>query len=256
MTRRIPLIFRIMAMDVMSPILRVLNLTKRFGGLVAVNDVTFDVVPGEILGLLGPNGAGKTTLFNMIAGLHLPSSGRLEFKGRDISRAKPHRRAGLGIARTFQITQPFAEMTVEENVMVGALSRCGRVGEARERAQKYIAFVGLTEKRGSLGKELSTGQRKRLELARALATEPTLLLMDEVTGGVDQSAIPGLVDLVTRLKAEGMTIIIIEHNMRVISQLSDRLMFLNNGKAVLMGTPDEVVSNPDVQALYLGRKND
>jgi branched-chain amino acid transport system ATP-binding protein len=239
----------------MTTILRVANLTKRFGGLVAVSDASFEVAAGEILGLLGPNGAGKTTLFNTVAGLYQPTAGRIEFLGRDISRSKPHRRAELGLARTFQITQPFAELTVEENVMVGTLARCNRIATARERAQQYIGFVGLEAKRSTLGKQLSTGQRKRLELARALATEPKLLLMDEVTGGVDQSAIPGLIDLVVRLKREGMTIVIIEHNMRVISQLADRLMFLDNGRTIVTGAPAEVVGHPTVQSLYLGRKH-
>ena len=139
--------------------------------------------------------------------------------------------------------------------MVGTLARCNRIATARERARQYIGFVGLEAKRTTLGKQLSTGQRKRLELARALATEPKLLLMDEVTGGVDQSAIPGLVDLVVRLKSEGMTIVIIEHNMRVISQLADRLMFLDNGRTIVTGAPAEVVGHPTVQSLYLGRKH-
>ncbi|MCC7275886.1 MAG: ABC transporter ATP-binding protein [Alphaproteobacteria bacterium] len=233
-------------------ILRVEGLGIRFGGLVAVNDVAFTVRRGEVFGLLGPNGAGKTTLFNLIAGALRPTSGRIWFEGRDVTRLGPDRRSRRGIARTFQITQPFAELTVEENVMAAALVRHRSLAEMRAAAGPFVEMVGLAHKRHALAKELSTGQRKRLELARAMATGPRLLLLDEVTGGVDQASIPGLIDLVARLRAEGMTLILVEHNMRVIMRLSDRMMFLNRGEKLAEGPPDAIAAHPDVVGLYLG----
>ncbi|MGE0715835.1 MAG: ABC transporter ATP-binding protein [Alphaproteobacteria bacterium] len=233
-------------------ILRVEGLGIRFGGLVAVAEVDFAVRRGEVFGLLGPNGAGKTTLFHLIAGALQPTTGRIWFEGRDVTALRPDRRSRLGIARTFQITQPFAELTVEENVMAAALVRHRTLAEMREAAGPYVEMVGLAHKRHALAKELSTGQRKRLELARAMATKPSLLLLDEVTGGVDQASIPGLIDLVARLRESGVTLILVEHNMRVIMRLSDRMMFLNRGEKLAEGAPDEIARHPDVVNLYLG----
>lgn len=234
-------------------ILAVDGLTIRFGGLVAVNAVSFTVRRGEVFGLLGPNGAGKTTLFHLIAGALHPTAGRIRFEGRDVTGLRPDRRSRLGIARTFQITQPFAELTVEENVMAATLVRYGSLAQMREAAGPYVDMVGLGSKRHALAKELSTGQRKRLELARAMATGPRLLLLDEVTGGVDQASIPGLIDLVARLRETGVTMILVEHNMRVIMRLSDRMMFLNRGEKLAEGAPDAIASHPDVVNLYLGQ---
>ncbi|BBK35037.1 ABC transporter ATP-binding protein [Allostella sp. ATCC 35155] len=233
-------------------ILAVEGLGIRFGGLVAVNDVSFRVRRGEVFGLLGPNGAGKTTLFNLIAGALHPTSGRIRFEGRDVTGLRPDRRSRLGIARTFQITQPFAELTVEENVMAAGIARHRTLAEMRAAAGPFVDMVGLGAKRHALAKELSTGQRKRLELARAMATNPRLLLLDEVTGGVDQASIPGLIDLVARLRETGVTLILVEHNMRVIMRLSDRMMFLNRGEKLAEGSPDEIANHPDVVSLYLG----
>lgn len=238
-----------------APLLAIERVSMRFGGLVALRDVDLEVEEGEIFGLLGPNGAGKTTLFNVISGLYRPTAGRLLFRGREVTRLPPHRRARHGLARTFQITQPFAELTVEENVMVGALSHCNRLAQAREHARDLVGFVGLENKRHALAKELSTGQRKRLELARAMAIRPRLLLMDEVTGGVDQKSIPGLVELALRLRDSGVTIVMVEHNMGVITRLADRMMFLDRGEALLTGTPHEVMGDERVRSLYLGRQN-
>ena len=233
-------------------LLDVRNLTKHYGGVSASDEVTFSLAAGEIFGVIGPNGAGKTTLFNLITGFDKPDHGTIVFGGRDITALRPDQRSRAGIARTFQILKPFPRMTVEENVMVGALPRTQGVAEARDRAGHCIELVGLAEKRHALGRELSTGQRKRLEMARAMATQPTLLLLDEVTGGVDQPSIPGLIDLVGRLRDEGVSILVIEHNMRVIMELANRVMFLNLGQKLAEGPPGEVARHPDVTRLFLG----
>ena len=239
-----------------SPLLSIEGLGIAFGGVRALQNINFEVQPGEIFGLLGPNGAGKTTLFNLIAGALKPSHGLIHFDGEDITRLKPDRRAKRGIARTFQITQPFHELSVEENVMVGTLTRHRSVRAMRDEAAPYVDQVGLSHKRHALAKELSTGQRKRLELARALAMRPRLLLLDEVTGGVDHASIRGLVDLVASLRETGVTMIVVEHNMRVITELAERMMFLNRGQKLVEGSPEEVAAHPDVVNLYLGAEPD
>jgi branched-chain amino acid transport system ATP-binding protein len=233
-------------------ILRVEGLGIRFGGLIALDDISFGVRRGEVFGLLGPNGAGKTTLFNLIAGALSPTSGRVVYEGRDVTGLRPDRRSALGIARTFQITQPFLELSVEENVMVGALTRCRTLDEMRFAAGPIVDRVGLAHKRHAPAKELSTGQRKRLELARALATRPRLLLLDEVTGGVDHASIGGLLDLVEHLRDTGVTLLVVEHNVRALMRLADRIVFLNRGRMLAEGTPAEIASHSEVVNLYLG----
>ncbi|MGF7160309.1 branched-chain amino acid transport system ATP-binding protein [Rhodoligotrophos appendicifer] len=235
-----------------DPLLKVEGITMSFGGIVAIDDLSLTVAPGEILSLMGPNGAGKTTTFHVIAGVHAPDAGRIIFDGQDITRVKPDGRCRAGLARTFQITQPFQELTVEENVMVGALAHNGSMAEARKDARRYVDMVGLADRADVLAKGLSTGQRKRLEMARAMATRPKLLLLDEVTGGVDQKSIPGLIELVQRLRGEGLTLVIIEHNMRVINELADRAIFMNRGVRMAEGTPAEIARHPEVIELYLG----
>ena len=235
-----------------SDLLDVRGVTCRFGGLVALDNVSLKVVQGEIVGLIGPNGAGKTTLFNVIAGAVRPSAGEIILDGGDIAGLPPHQRSRRGLARTFQITQPFINMTVEENIMVGALRFGGSLAAMRRRVEPILEAVGLKDRRSILAKGLSTGQRKRLELGRALATKPRLLLMDEVTGGVDQPSIPGLLELVLSLRAAGRTIVLIEHNMRVMRGLADRLIFLNRGSLLAEGPPDAVVTDPRVIDIYLG----
>ena len=236
----------------MSLILDVKNLTKRFGGVVANNDISFDVKEGEILGIIGPNGAGKSTLFDLITNFQTPDSGDVLFKGYRITGLRPDRISALGIARTFQKLKPFSDLTVTENVMVGALAKIPRMKEARDAALEALAFVDLLEKRHHFARELSTGQRKRLELARGLATQPKLILMDEVTGGVDQRTIPGLVDLVLELKRQGTTIVTIEHNMQVMMRISDRILALYSGRRIAFGLPQEVSNDPAVVDAYLG----
>ena len=236
----------------MTDLLAITGLQKRFGGVCATDDVNFTVGEGEIVGLIGPNGAGKTTLFNLITGFEQPDAGCIEFAGRDVIGLRPDQLNKLGIGRTFQILKPFPRMTVEENVMVGALVKHGRVGPAREWARHCIDLVGLDHKHDALGRELSTGQCKRLEMARAMATEPSLLLLDEITGGVDQPSIGGLIELVGRLRDGGVTLLVIEHNMRVIMELAERVMFLHLGAKLAEGEPHAVANHPDVMKLYLG----
>ena len=236
----------------MSPLLDVKGVTKRYGGLTANADITFDVNEGEIVGIIGPNGAGKSPLFDLITGFQPLDAGQVLFGGRDITGLRPDRISGLGVARTFQKLKPFPDLTVTENVIVGALIRTAHMKVAREQALESLAFVDLLEKRNSFARELSTGQRKRLELARGLAMSPRLILMDEVTGGVDQRTIPGLIELVLQLKERGTTIVIIEHNMQVIMRLADRILALHAGRRIAFGVPAEVRSDPAVVDAYLG----
>ncbi len=234
-------------------LLAVRGLTKRFGGVVANRDISFDVRPGELVGIIGPNGAGKSTLFDLITGFTRPDAGRVHLDGREITGLRPDQISRLGVARTFQKLRPFAGLTVLENVMVGAFQRTGDPREAAERARQALARVGLADRAEAHARALSTGQRKRLELARALATEPRLLLLDEVTGGVDQGAIPGLVALVRDLHARGLALVVIEHNMRVIADIAQRIVALQLGEVLADGEPAAVLSDPRVVDAYLGR---
>jgi len=236
----------------MSLILEARGLSKRYGGLTANRDVSFDVGQGEIVGIIGPNGAGKSTLFDLITGFQPLDAGRVLLDGRDITGLRPDRIAALGVARTFQKLKPFPNLTVTENVIVGALARTADMKSARDAALEALALVDLLDKRNSFARELSTGQRKRLELARGLAMRPRLILMDEVTGGVDQRTIPGLVDLVLDLKHRGLTIVTIEHNMQVMMRLADRILALYAGRRIAFGKPEEVRNDPKVVDAYLG----
>ncbi len=234
-------------------LLRVAGLTKRFGGLVANRAVTFDVAPGELVGIIGPNGAGKSTLFDLLTGFARPDAGTVTLDARDITRLRPDEISRLGVARTFQKLRPFVGMTALENVMVGAFQRIGDVGEARDVAHDALARVGLADRAAAHARGLSTGQRKRLELARALATGPRLLLLDEVTGGVDQGSIPGLVALVRELHARGLALLVIEHNMRVIMELAQRVVALQLGEVIADAPPAEIVRDARVIDAYLGQ---
>jgi branched-chain amino acid transport system ATP-binding protein len=228
------------------------GVTMRFGGAVGVREVDLLVRPGEVMGLIGPNGSGKTTIFNLITGFLTPQSGTIRFAGHSIAGMAPHRINRLGIARTFQIVRPFISLTVTENVMVAALPRAATQAEARAEAHRCLSFVGLSHRLDNLADGLSTGERKRLELARVLATRPRLLLLDEVMGGLDQRSLPGMVELVRKIRAEGISLLVIEHNLKVITMVTDRLAMLHLGEKIQDGLPHAVVTDPQVIEIYVG----
>jgi branched-chain amino acid transport system ATP-binding protein len=236
----------------MSILLKVENLSRSFGGIHANSDISFDVKEGEILGVIGPNGAGKSTLFDLITGFTKSDRGQVILRDKNITNIRPDLICRMGVGITFQKLKPFADQTLLENVIVGALVNEKNLKVARDKALEIIDFVDLIEKRHHYAKELSTGQRKRLELARALATDPKLLLMDEVTGGVDQRTIPGLVELVLKLKKNGITVVTIEHNMKIIMDISDRILALNQGKRIAFDIPKNISQNSQVIDAYLG----
>jgi branched-chain amino acid transport system ATP-binding protein len=220
--------------------------------VVANRDVSFTVAAGELVGVIGPNGAGKSTLFDLVTGFQRPDAGTVRLDGEDITHRRPDQISRRGVARTFQKLRPFAGMTALENVMVGAFQRTADVAEARDAARRALEAVGLGDRAGAHAQGLSTGQRKRLELARALATRPRLLLLDEVTGGVDQATIPGLVRLVRDLHAGGLALVVIEHNMRVIMELSQRIVALQLGEVIADAPPADIVRDHRVIDAYLG----
>jgi len=239
----------------MTNILEVENLSKSFGGIKANNNISFKASSGEIIGIIGPNGAGKSTLFDLITGYTKPDTGGVKFNGQSILNLRPDLISSLGIGRTFQKLNPFLDQTLLENVMIGALATGINLNQARDKALEMIDFVDLIDKRHYFAKELSTGQRKRLELARAMATEPKLLMMDEVTGGVDQKTVPGLVELIKKLNKSGVTILTIEHNMRVIMDISHKILALDQGKKIVFDKPKKVQLNEKVIDAYLGGVN-
>ena len=234
-------------------LLSVAGVSKRFGGIVANRNLSFEVAPGELVGIIGPNGAGKSTLFEIITGFYHPDEGEVRLDGARLTGLSPDVVCRRGVARTFQKLRPFQALTVLDNVLVGALTRTKDVRHARERARELVARVGLAEKVDAHARTLSTGQRKRLELARALATEPRILLLDEVTGGVDQRTIPDLVRLVRDLHAGGLTLLVIEHNMRVITAVAQRILALHLGEVIADGPPDAIARDRRVIEAYLGQ---
>lgn len=236
-------------------LLSVENVTKKFGGLTAVNDVTMHVNEGEIVGLIGANGAGKTTLFNMIAGAYQVSSGKIIFNGQEIQNLPSHKLAKLGIARTYQIVKPFGNLTMLENTMVGALQKYPRVEKARKKAEEILELVEMSERRDVRGENLNLPEMKRMEVARALATEPKILLLDEVMAGLNPTDSSKVIKLIKKINEEsGITIIIIEHIMKAVMTLSDRIYVLNQGRLIAEGKPEEVSTNPEVIKSYLGEK--
>lgn len=233
-------------------LLAVDNLSKRFGGLKAVQGVSFDLERSQILGIVGPNGAGKSTLFELLSGTERPDTGAIRFEGRDITGLASHAISRLGLARTFQKLRPFLGMTVLDNVMVGALVHEPHIPRAEQIARECIDFVGLSHKRDALSNTLSTGQRKRLELARVMAKKPALYLLDEVMAGIDHKSIGGLVDLVASLRQRGGTVVIIEHNLSVLRLLCDRMIAMHLGEKIAEGTPASVLGDERVVRAYLG----
>jgi branched-chain amino acid transport system ATP-binding protein len=238
-----------------APLLEVRNVTRRFGGLVANSDVSLTVAEGEILGLIGPNGAGKSTLFNLIAGLFPPTSGTIVFASRDVTRlAAPHR-CVLGIARTFQVVRSFDSMSVVENVVVGALMRHAGAYEARHKALETLELTGLIRRADARAAELTPPEKRRLEIARALATEPRLLLLDEALAGLTPSEARDGVELVRDIRRRGVTIVMVEHVMEVVMPLVDRAVVLDLGKVIAQGLPSEVVHDERVIEAYLGARH-
>jgi branched-chain amino acid transport system ATP-binding protein len=237
-----------------TALLEVHGLTRRFGGLVAVNDLTFDVNEGEMIGLIGPNGSGKTTTFSMLSGALKPSAGTIAFNGERIEGLKANRVCRKGLARTFQVVQPFPDITATENVMIGAFVNVGGARQAEAAAREMLERVGLTAKADTLAKELTLLQLKRLEIAKALATEPKLLLLDEVAAGLTSTEVDVMLQLVRQLNSEGITCIIVEHVMRFVMNLSHRCIVIDFGSQIAEGTPEEVLNNPAVHAAYLGEE--
>lgn len=239
----------------MSKFLEVNSLSKQFGGLHAVQNVSFDVHPGEIISIIGPNGAGKTTLFNMLTGQHAPSSGSLRFMGQDIGHLKPHHRAQLGFGRTFQISQTMVSLSVLENAMIGAFLHNRAIRNAADRAAETLDLVGLGAKASRSASELSLGERRRLEVARALAMDPKIVLLDEVMAGLNATEVQEILDLVLDLNARGTTFLVIEHNLKVVRAFSRRVLVLNRGSLLAEGSADEVLSDSTVIEAYIGRKS-
>lgn len=235
-------------------LLELKGVSKHFGGLKAVNQVSFSLEEGEILGIIGPNGAGKTTLFNTLTGFYKPNDGEVWFEGEKLIDLKPHQICKKGMVRTFQIVKPFLELTTLENVVIAALNRTDKVQEARTRALKTIEFVGLKDKTETLATGLTLPHRKRLELARALATEPKLLLLDEVMAGLTPTEVDELIRLLKEVNQRGVTILLIEHVMRGVMALSKRVVVLNYGEKIAEGIPEEVVKNRQVIEAYLGEE--
>ncbi len=233
-------------------ILEIKRVSKFFGGLAANTDVSFDVQVGTITGLIGPNGAGKTTLFNCITGFSPPSRGEVIFDGRRMNGLRPDRVCRLGMARTWQKVRPLAKMSVVDNVMVGALLRTNSLAEAREAALEQVRVVRLEHHAGARAGSLPIGDRKKLEVARVLATRPKLLLLDEVMGGLNPAESEELIELILNIKKRGITQIVIEHNMRAIMRISDRIVVLNSGEKLAEGTPAEITANEAVVRAYLG----
>jgi len=244
-----------MSADAQPAILRTEKVTKYFGGLAAVKEVDLEVRRGEIFGLIGPNGAGKTTLFNLISGVYRPDSGTIEFQGKGFSGIRhPHQVCLLGISRTFQVVKPFGNLTALENVMIGVFSKIRGAEQARREASEILDWMGMGEKKKTLAKSLTLPDRKRLEFARALATKPDLLLLDEVMAGLNPHEVDETLSLIRKIREEGITLFVVEHVMHAIMSLSDRIAILHHGEKIMEGTPQEVARDERVIKAYLGEE--
>ena len=236
----------------MNDILQEEHLSKHFGGLKAVNDFSMTVKEGEIHALIGPNGAGKTTLFNLISGFIPPSEGKVIFDGQDVTNAKPYHLCSKGLVRTYQIVQPFRGMSTLDNVMVGGFTHTDKTAAAREKAQKALEITKLDHKAGVQARSLNLCEQKRLEVARALATEPKLIMLDEVMAGLNPTEVAEVMEIVMNIKALGITIVVIEHIMQAVRNISDTITVLSFGEKIAEGRPDEIVADPDVISVYQG----
>lgn len=228
------------------------NIVKRFGGLVAVNSISFTVEEGEIFGLIGPNGSGKTTIFNLINRFYPLSAGEIYFQGQRIDRLPTHKICALGIGRTFQVVKPLKRLNVLENVMAGAFLRTNSIVQARTKALEILNFCGLLHRKDMEAKRLTIADRKCLEIARALATEPKLLLLDETAAGLNPKETEEAIALIQKIREAGVTIIIVEHIMKVIMSISNRILAINFGREIARGTPQEIANHPEVIKAYLG----
>jgi len=237
-----------------SLLLDVQGVSKYFGGLQANEDISFQVEKGEIVSIIGPNGAGKSTLFSCVTGFHRVDKGRVLFKGHDITNRKPHTIARLGIVRTFQIVQVISNMTVLENVMTGGFLRRTRVDDVRRKAEEVLAFTGLMEKRSYNALELTISDKKRLEVSMALAMDPELLMLDESMAGLTTVELRQIIELIRKVRGSSVTVVVVEHVMEAVMELSDRVIVLNSGRKIMEGTPKEVVANPEVKRAYLGER--
>jgi len=237
----------------MTNILEVKHLNKQFGGLQAVHDLTFDVKEHEILGLIGPNGAGKTTTFNLIAGFYPPDTGEVRFKGYDITHSRADQICKMGVCRTFQVARPFSNLTAMENTMIGAFCHTTHIHEAEDIAMHWLDFAELADRKDVLARNLTTIDQRRLELARSLSTQPSLLLMDETMAGLTPAEIDVAIGLIAKVRGSGVTVVVVEHVMRAIMSISERIVVLDGGEKIAEGTPKEISQNETVIRAYLGK---
>jgi branched-chain amino acid transport system ATP-binding protein len=237
-----------------TPLLESEKVVKRFAGMTAVDRVSLTLMDGDLLGIIGPNGAGKTTLFNLLTGQLRPNEGHVRFRGQDITRRSVHQRVRIGMGRTFQVVRPLPDLSVLENTMMGSFLRHSRRSDAEEKAYEVLRLVGLDRVAKDRAGDLPLPQRKRLEVARALATEPAVLLLDEVMAGLNPTEIGHAVDLFRELHEKGMTLVLIEHNLKVVRMLSRHVIVLDHGAMLAEGTPSDVLEHPDVVRAYLGSR--